>query len=422
MLNVINQSTDFLSSFEHYNQSKTKTNHNLLLAAILGYGCNLSLSKIGKISKGISENQLDNIKTWYFTQQNTNEANDKIVAYMDNLEIVKLMRANQDINHTSSDGQKYNISSSIDSTNAGYSFKYFGTDKGVVAYTFIDESHRLFHSKVINVNERESGYVIDGLLNNNTLKSDIHSTDTHGFTEIIFGLTNLLGFSFAPRIKNFKDQQLYGFNYPKYYHNLGYDLIPKRKINEDIIKNNWDNILRFIITIKERKTTATQLLKRLTSYSRQHKLYTALKEFGKIIKTDFLLNYIDDVILRQRIEKQLNKVEASNKFAKAVFFGNNSEFTVATIEEQNIANNCKRLIQNAIILWNYMYITKKLQQATSKKEKDEILDALKNSSIIHWNFINFYGEYDFTRPSKRIHRLIALDEEKGFMDVVGLEK
>ena len=109
------------------------------------------------------------------------------------------------------------------------------------------------------------------------------------------------------------------------------------------------------MTIKERKTTATQLLKRLTSYSRQHKLYTALKEFGKIIKTDFLLNFIDDVAFRQRIEKQLNKVEASNKFAKAVFFGNNAEFTVATEEEQNIANNCKRLIQNTIILWNYLY-------------------------------------------------------------------
>ena len=367
---------------------------------------------MSKISKGISENQLDNIKTWYMSEENTNEANDKIIAFMDNLKIVKLMRANQDINHTTSDGQKYNISQSIDSTNAGYSFKYFGTDKGVVAYTFIDESHRLFHSQVINVNERESGYVIDGLLNNGSVKSDIHSTDTHGFTEIIFGLTNLLGFSFAPRIKNFKDQQLYGCHIPKFYHNQGYKLIPKRKINEQVIRENWDAILRFIITIKERKTTATQLLKRLTSYSRQHKLYTALKEFGKMIKTDFLLNYIDDVMLRQRIEKQLNKVEASNRFSKAVFFGNSSEFTVATAEGQNIANNSKRLIQNAIILWNYMYITKKLQQATTKKEKDEILNALKNSSIIYWNFINFYGEYDFTRSSKRIHRLIALDEMK----------
>ena len=369
ILNVINEETDFLSSFQHYSHTKVKTNHNLLLAGILGYGCNLTLSKIGKISKGINGNQLENTKIWYFSEDNTIDANDKIIKYMDGLEIVKMMRASKNINHTSSDGQKYNIAQSIESTNAGYSFKYFATSKGVVSYTFVDESHKLFHAVVINVSARESGYVIDGLLNNNVVKSDIHSTDTHGFTEVIFGLTNMLGFSFAPRIKNFKDQQLYGFNSPKYYKELDYKLTPKRKINLKIIEDNWDDILRFIITIKEKKSTATQLLKRLTSYSKQHKLYRAIKELGKIIKTDFLLNYIDDVQLRQKIEKQLNKVEASNKFSKAVFFGNNNEFTVSTAEEQNIANNSKRLIQNAIILWNYMYITKKIEQSKHKKRK-----------------------------------------------------
>jgi len=55
---------------------------------------------------------------------------------------------------------------------------------------------------------------------------------------------------------------------------------------------------------------------------------------------------------------------------------------VATAKEQNIANNSKRLIKNAIILWNYMYITKKLQDAPNQKEKDEIISALKNSSIV----------------------------------------
>jgi TnpA family transposase len=422
VLDSINNEVNFLSSFQHYSQSKIKSNHNLLLASILGYGCNITLSKIGKISKGINENQLDNTKIWYFSEENTIEANDKIIACIDKLDIVKLMRNNQEINHTSSDGQKYSIKSSIDSTNAGHSSKYFGADKGVVSYTFIDESHKLFYSIVINVNERESGYVIDGLLHNETVHSDIHSTDSHGFSEVIFGLTNLLGFSFAPRIKNFKDQQLYGFNSPKLYRDLDYKLVPKRKINMELTSENWDDILRFIITIKERKTTVTQLLKRLSSYSKQHKLYAAIKEFGKIIKTDFLLTYIDDMELRQQIEKQLNKVESSNKFSKAVFFGNNSEFQVATVEEQNIANNSKRLIQNAVILWNYMYITKKLQQARNKTEKDEILKALKNSSIIHWSHINFYGEYDFTRSSKRIHNLIALDDTKEFMQSISLEK
>ena len=421
ILNSINEETDFLSSFQHYSQSRIKGNHNLLLASILGYGCNLSLAKIGKISKGINENQLDNTKIWYFSEENTQEANDKIIEYMEKLEIVKYMKYNINENHTSSDGQKYSIASNIDSTNAGYSHKYFGTDKGVVVYTFIDESHRLFHSIVINVSERESGYVIDGLLHNDTVKSTLHSSDTHGFSELIFGLTDILGFNFGPRIQNFKDQQLYGFHTPKYYHDLGYKIKPKRKVNIQIIRDNWDDILRLAITIKERKTTATQLLKRLTSYSKNHKLYTALKEYGKIIKTDFLLNYIDDVKLRQRIEKQLNKVEASNKFSKAVFFGNNQEFTVSTVEEQNIANNSKRLIQNAIILWNYLYITKKLQQAKNQTEKEEMLQALKNSSIIYYNFINFFGTYDFTNYSKRVYNLIAINKEKEFVQPLGLE-
>ena len=55
------------------------------------------------------------------------------------------------------------------------------------------------------------------------------------------------------------------------------------------------------------------------------------------------LTYIDDVELRQRIEKQLNKIEASNRFSKAVFFRNNAEFIFASQEEQNIANNCKMI-------------------------------------------------------------------------------
>ena len=76
--------------------------------------------------------------------------------------------------------------------------------------------------------------------------------------------------------------------------------------------------LRFVLT-KKRETTASQLLKRLTSYPKQHKTYLALREFGRIIKTKFLLEYIDDVTLRQQIEKQLNKIENANKFSKAIY-------------------------------------------------------------------------------------------------------
>jgi len=101
--------------------------------------------------------------------------------------------------HTSSDGQKINVS--LDCILANYSFKYFGKSKGVSIYTFIDEKQSLFYSTVISASDREAAYVIDGLLNNRVIKSSIHSTDTHGYTESIFGLTYFINTSFAPRIK-----------------------------------------------------------------------------------------------------------------------------------------------------------------------------------------------------------------------------
>lgn len=81
-----------------------------------------------------------------------------------------------------------------------------------------------------------------------------------------------------------------------------------------------------IVTIKLKHSTASQIFKRLSSYAKQNPLYKALKEFGRITKSLFILKYYDDLDLRQAIEKQLNLVELSHKFAKAVFFGNNQEF------------------------------------------------------------------------------------------------
>lgn len=208
-------------------------------------------------------------------------------------------------------------------------------------------------------------------MHNDVVQSDIHSTDTHGYSEMIFGVAHLLGISFAPRIKNFKKQQLYSFESPSALKELGYHVLPVGSINLNLnlISEQWDQILRFIATIKLKENTASQLFRRLSSYSKQHPFYRALKQFGRIIKTIFLLKYIDDVELRQMIEKQLNKLERSNKFNKAVFHGNNQEFQLSTKKEQLIADGCRRLIENSIVCWNYLYLSKLISDAESDDQK-----------------------------------------------------
>jgi Tn3 transposase DDE domain len=53
-----------------------------------------------------------------------------------------------------------------------------------------------------------------------------------------------------------------------------------------------------IATIKLKEVTASDLFRRLNSYSKQHALYRALKAFRQIPKSLFILQVIDDPVLR----------------------------------------------------------------------------------------------------------------------------
>lgn len=81
--------------------------------------------------------------------------------------------------------------------------------------------HFLPHLLVISAADHEAHYVIDGLMHNDVVKSAIHSTDTGGYSDILFGTMHLLGFSFAPRIKNFGKSKLVAFQKRKYYQEQG---------------------------------------------------------------------------------------------------------------------------------------------------------------------------------------------------------
>ena len=148
--------------------------------------------------------------------------------------------------------------------------------------------------------------------------------------------------------------------------------------------------------MKVKETTASDLFRRLNSYSKQHALYRALKTFGHIHKSLFILRYLDDVALRQAIEKQLNKSESAHKFTRAISVGNPRELLEADKQEQDMAEGCKRLIKNAIICWNYLYLSQKLEEAGDGPLRDTLLHAIRHGSVVCWQHINLLGEYDFS--------------------------
>ena len=134
--------------------------------------------------------------------------------------------------------------------------------QGVSAYTFVDERNLLWPSTVFSAAEREGAYVIDGLMRNDVVKSDIHSTDSHGYSEAIFAIAYLLGFSYAPRIKNLKRQTLYTFKSHSKKDYWQWKIVPDKYINREIIEETWEDILRLIATIKLKETTASDIFHR----------------------------------------------------------------------------------------------------------------------------------------------------------------
>ena len=400
VLDTVDRHCYFLKAFEHWQQTHASqtVSRPALLAGIMGLGCGIGVRKMARISSRITESELENTVNWRFSLDNIRAANDNILKSMDQMEIPNLYQREDDKLHTSSDGQKFEVRG--ESLHASRSFKYFGQGQGVSVYTFVDERSFLWHSLMISASDRESAYVIDGLMRNDVVKSDIHSTDTHGYTEAVFGLTHLLGFSFAPRIKGVGRQTLYIFR-PKKRSSPDWVITPDKTINADLIRENWDDLLRLVTTIKLKENNASDIFRRLNSYSRQHALYQTLKAFGQIIKSLFILRYVNEVELRQAIEKQLNKVELSNRFARAVAVGSPREYTQIEKEEQEIAEGCNRLIKNSIICWNYLYLERQLEKLIEPDAKDHLLRLIATHSPMAWAHINLLGEYDFSEEKLR---------------------
>lgn len=395
MMAEINTVTQFTSCFQHFKHKggKTVPDDSVFFAGLFGLATNIGLHKLSSSSLGLNYNTLTNAVEWRFSLENLYAVNDTLIERMNKMWLPSQFKKEQSLLHTSSDSQKRGVTA--ESLNANWSYKYFGNGKGANINIFIDERGILFYANVFSSAERDAAYVLDGLLHNEKFESDIHSTDTHGYSEMVFAISHLLGTSFAPRIKDVDSVALVSFNVTiKDLEQKGYGIKPTYYAEEENIESGWDDILRLAATIKLREHKASTVIKRLSSYTKQHPLLSSIKAFGRIIKSLFILNYLDDVELRQQIEKQLNKGELANRFASAITFVNNQEIVQNLQEDQEIAVMCRLILQNTIILWNYIELTKLIMRSNEERQQ-EILTNLIQGSIMAWGHVNLLGLYDF---------------------------
>jgi TnpA family transposase len=108
---------------------------------------------------------------------------------------------------SSSDGQHFTAGGMGEAMNAVN--PRYGNEPGINAYSHVNDQYAPFASQVIPATVHEAPYILDGLLQNDTGRRIAeHYADTGGFTDHVFAACSILGFRFAPRIRDLADKRL----------------------------------------------------------------------------------------------------------------------------------------------------------------------------------------------------------------------
>ena len=378
--------TSFADRFVHLRAGAPPDDPRALMTAVLADATNLGLTRMARSTGAFSHSRLLWIAEWHVRDETYQAA---LACLIDAIHVQSFTRVWGDGGTSSSDGQFFRAGGHGEAR-ADHNAKY-GSEPGVKFYTHVSDRYAPFHSKVIAANASEAAHVLDGLLHHES-SIDIreHYTDTAGAIDHVFGLCHLLGFRFAPRIRDLADRRLYIVGVRTAYKAL--DPLIGGTIDFRVISENWGELLRLAASIRAGTVAPSAILRRLAAYPRQNTLAKALKEIGRLERTLFMLDWISDPALRRRTNAGLNKGEARNALARAVFFHRLGEIRDRTFENQRYRASGLNLAVAAIILWNTVYLGRAVDELRSH---GEIIpdDLLAHVAPLGWEHVAFNGDY-----------------------------
>jgi TnpA family transposase len=375
-------------------QPRGTDQHRSLLATLIGHGTNLGLAAMSQSIDSLTAETLQDTSRWFLRDATLKAANTILVDHHHGL---KLSGIWGDGRRSSSDGQRFAVER--DSLLGSFYPRYFGYyDRALALYTHTSDQSSVYATQAIACTPREAGYVLGGILDNDTvLAIREHTSDTHGFTEHLFGLCALLGIAFVPRLKDLPDQVLSRIDRETDYGAL--QSLLRGTINVALILEQWDQLVRLAASLKDRLTPVHVVMQRLANANASDRLASALSQLGRLMKTVHILRYIQEEPLRDAIQLQLNRGEFRHILAKWLFFANQGGFRSGDYEEVMNKASCLSLLSNAVLVWNTVHIGRIVDQlrAAGHEVKDE--DLARVSPLAHAHVIP-NGSY-FQSPRRR---------------------
>lgn len=391
LLLEVDERTGFSEAFTHLRTGAPCSDRIGLMNVLLAEGVNLGLRKMAAATNTHSFWELLRIARWHVEGSAYDRALAMIVEAHAALPMAAFWGQGQS---ASSDGQFFLATEQGEAMNL-INAKY-GNVPGLKGYSHVSDQYAPFATQVIPATVSEAPYILDGLLMNDAgRRVRQHFADTGGFTDHVFAACALLGYRFAPRIRDLPQKRLYAFTPNATPANVR--ALVGGKINEPLIERNWPDILRIMATIAAGIVAPSQILRKLASYPRQNELALALREVGRIERTLFMIDWILDAGLQRQAQIGLNKGEAHHALKRAISFHRRGEIRDRSGEGQHYRIAGMNLLAAIIIFWNTM----KLGEVVANQKRDGKLlspDLLAHVSPLGWEHINLTGEYRWPKP------------------------
>ncbi|MGR1225328.1 Tn3 family transposase [Aeromonas veronii] len=335
-------------------ESKLEDEARRQILTTFAYGTGLGPTQVAKSVTGVSDRQIAFLNQRHVTAEKLEAAICAVINAYNRFWLPKLWG---DGKRAGADGTKWdlyenNLLSESHIRYGGY---------GGIAYYHVSDNYIALFSHFIPCGVWEAIYILDGLTKN---QSDIQPDTLHGDTQAqstpVFGLAYLLGIKLMPRIRNWKDLKCYKPSPEAVYQHIS-ELFSKDNINWGLIARHLPDMLQVALSIKVGRIAPSTILRKLGTASRKNKLYFAFRELGRVVRTCFLLEYVNSEELRRIIHSATNRCESFNKYAQWVYFATD-KIQENVRDEQLKVIKYNHLIANLLIFHNCKSMTEALRE------------------------------------------------------------
>ena len=390
----VNEQCHFLSAMKPLQPryAKKMADEDSLMAVIIAQAMNYGNLKMAQTSD-IPYHVLEATYQQYMRPATLTAASDLIGNFIASLPIFPYYSIDMDVLYGSVDGQKF--TTSRPTLKARHSSKYFGKDKGVVAYTLL-ANHVALQTELLSANQHESYWVFDICYNNT---SDITPTtitgDMHSINMANFAILHWFGMNLAPRFMNLQAQLAHLYCGPQQDGYADFLIQPVGQIDSDLIASEKANLDHIAATLGLKDMRQSVLMQKICTLSGHNRTRRALFEYDKLIRSIYTLRYLRDPQLQRDVHRSENRIESYHQLRATVAKVNGrKELSGRTDLEVAISNQCGRLLANVVIAYNSILLSAMVNRFLAEGD-EKALDMLRRISPAAWVHLHFLGHYAF---------------------------